>query len=118
MKTGLLKKCILAVLAAAAAVCAALAFIPFGKTARAEGITLESTGDSFNLSGAEYGAQDKFVYSATATLEKGNAAGLVFGAEEGGHYWVFNVDRSANAVKLMYFSEGNETKVLKEDLHK
>lgn len=49
MKTGLLKKCILAVLAAAAAVCAALAFIPFGKTARAEGITLESTGDSFNL---------------------------------------------------------------------
>ena len=115
MKTGLLKKCILAVLAAAAAVCAALAFIPFGKTARAEGITLESTGDSFNLSGAEYGAQDKFVYSATATFEKGNAAGLVFGAEEGGHYWVFNVDRSANAVKLMYFSEGNETKVLKED---
>ena len=41
---------------------------------------------------------------ATVSFENGVAAGLVFGAEDGSHYWVFNVDRGANLVKLLYFT--------------
>ena len=74
-------------------------------------VTMESSIDKFKLSDTTYAVEDKFVYTATASFERGVASGLVFGAENGSHYWVFNVDREANLVKLIYFSvEDGKTK--------
>ena len=76
-------------------------------------VSMESQTDSFTLSEISYGAEDSFVYTATVSFERGVAAGLVFGAEDGSHYWVFNVDREANRVKLLYFTtEGGKTKAV------
>ena len=71
-------------------------------------VDMESKSDSFSLSEINYGVEDKFVYTATVSFERGVAAGLVFGAEDGSHYWVFNVDREANRVKLIYFTVEDE----------
>ncbi len=67
-------------------------------------VRMESSADSFTLSETTYGAEDKFVYTATVSFERGVASGLAFGAEDGSHYWVLNVDRAANRVKLLYFT--------------
>ncbi|MBR1867061.1 MAG: hypothetical protein IJ800_00565 [Clostridia bacterium] len=76
--------------------------------------TIESQGDTFFLSETEYGANEKFVYTAVANFENGNAAGLVFGAEKDDRYFVFNVDRNENRVKLIYFSVGGGVTTAKE----
>ena len=86
---------------------AAGGFTPLDTTVKdttAQPVNMESETDSFTLSEKTYGATDKFVYTATVSFEKGVAAGLAFGAEDGSHYWVFNVDRAANRVKLIYFT--------------
>ena len=70
----------------------------------ASAVSMESRSDSFSLSETTYGAEEKFVYTATVSFENGVAAGLAFGAEDGSHYWVLNVDREANRVKLLYFT--------------
>ena len=70
----------------------------------ANDVSMESETDSFTISEISYGANDKFVFTGTVSFENGVAAGLVFGAEDGSHYWVFNVDREANRVKLIYFT--------------
>jgi len=67
-------------------------------------VSMESEADSFNLLDTTYGADEKFVYTSIVSFENGVAAGLAFGAEDGSHYWVFNVDRQANLVKLLYFT--------------
>ncbi len=67
-------------------------------------VSMQSTADSFNLSEITYGADEKFVYTATVSFDSGVASGLAFGSEDGSHYWVFNVDREANLVKLLYFT--------------
>ena len=73
----------------------------------ASNVNMESSTDSFNLSEKTYTADEKFVYTAIVYFESGVAAGLAFGAEDGSHYWVFNVDRQANRVKLLYFTVNN-----------
>ncbi|MBQ4510312.1 MAG: hypothetical protein II984_06275, partial [Clostridia bacterium] len=76
----------------------------------ANDVSMESTTDSFNLLETTYGVDDKFVYTAIVSFENGVAAGLAFGAEDGSHYYVFNVDRQANLVKLLYFTvDGGKT---------
>ncbi len=70
-------------------------------------VTMESEIDKFNLSEITYAAEEKFVYTSVVSFERGVAAGLAFGAEDGSHYWVFNVDRAANLVKLLYFTQEN-----------
>ena len=77
----------------------------------ANDVSLESTKDTFTLSEIGYKADESFVYTATVSFDSGVAAGLVFGGEDGVHYWVFNVDREANLVKLLYFTvwEGKVT---------
>ncbi len=70
----------------------------------ANDVSMESTTDSFTLLETAYAADEKFVYTAIVSFENGVAAGLAFGAEDGSHYWVFNVDRQANRVKLLYFT--------------
>lgn len=84
-------------------VTAALAFS--GKAVEAEGVTMQSEGDSFILTETSYDADERFVYTATVSFSEGNAAGLVFGAQEESHYWTFNIDRAENRVKLLYFSQ-------------
>lgn len=115
MRTVNLRKLSIVLLSALAVICCVFAFLPLHARASADAVTLEGEGDIFELAPAEYGAEDKFVFSATASFERGNAAGLVFGAVDGEHYWVFNMDRVGNKIKLMYFAEGEETKVLRED---
>lgn len=87
-------------------------------TTRALGETMESEGDGFRLTDKTFTAAEGFVYSADVKFTDGQAAGLVFGAAEGTHYWVFNIDRRDNRVKLMYFAPdeaGNMTaQVLRE----
>ncbi len=70
-------------------------------------VSMESDTDSFTLLEKSYGADEKFVYTARVAFERGVAAALAFGAEDGSHYWVFNVDREANRVKLLYFTVEN-----------
>ena len=79
--------------------------------------TLEGAGDQFYLSDASYEKDGKFVYCATLNFEnsEGQAGGLVFGAKENEYYFVFNVDRVENRVKLMYFipkEEGYDVETL------
>lgn len=73
-------------------------------------VTMESSNDRFELLDKAYEATESFVYTATASFERGVASGIAFGAEDGSHYWVFNIDREANRVKLLYFTvEGGKT---------
>ena len=80
------------------------------KETTAQPVNMESQTDSFTLSETTYGATDKFVYTATVSFEHGVAAGLAFGAEDDSHYWVFNIDRAANRVKLLYFTVNEDGK--------
>lgn len=109
-----LKRGLIAIFAAAALVCGALAFLLPAKWANADEVALEGSDDVFELTEKSFAAEEKFVFTSTVTFERGNAAGLVFGADES-HKWVFNVDRAANRVKLMYFSEEAPTEVLREE---
>lgn len=70
----------------------------------ASSVEMESGTDAFQLLDKEYGATDKFVYTAAVNFKSGVAAGIAFGSVDGSHYWVFNVDRQANLVKLLYFT--------------
>ena len=75
-----------------------------------DSVSMESSIDKFELLDKAYEATESFVYTATATFERGVASGIAFGAEDGSHYWVFNIDREANLVKLLYFTvEGGNT---------
>lgn len=106
-----IKNVFLTVLLAVFALSTVFAVLTEAETVFAVDTVVESTGDTFVLSDTEYTAEDKFVYTAVARFESGNAAGLVFGAEKDERYFVFNVDRNENHVKLLYFTvENGETK--------
>ena len=98
------KKIKISILSILTIVCLCLSFLfAMPKQALAEEIAMESQTDSFLLQEQSVEKTDKFVYTATVSFENGVAAGLVFGAEDQERYWVFNVDRQANLVKLIYF---------------
>ena len=78
-----------------------------------DNVGMESTTDKFELLDNTYAADEAFVYTATATFERGVASGIAFGSEDGAHYWVFNIDREANLVKLLYFTvEDGKTRAI------
>ena len=82
-------------------------------------VTLEDSGDKFVLTEQAYASGESFVYTSTACFESGQAAALVFGgseAEENREYWVFNVDRVENSVKLIYFYENEENNLTAVEL--
>ena len=89
-------------------------FVP--TIAFADETSMESDTDSFLLSEQSVSATDKFVYTATVSFSRGVAAGLVFGAEEDDHYWVFNIDREVNKVKLIYFGKNSEQEIKPTEL--
>lgn len=66
-----------------------------------------SSGNSFQLSNIKYEKEESFVYTATVNFISGQAAGIAFGSEENEKYFVFNVDRYENRVKLLYFEKDN-----------
>ncbi len=71
---------------------------------KAEELSLSSGGDAFVLSSHYYGADESFVYTGDLHFRSGQAGGLAFGAEENDHYYVINMDRYENHVKLLYFA--------------
>ena len=71
-------------------------------------MSLASEGDAFKLHDVSYTEDESFVYTADLHFKGGQAGGLAFGAEENDHYYVVNMDRYENHVKLLYFaSNGN-----------
>ena len=71
-----------------------------------EELSLSAEGDAFKLLEKSYGVDESFVYTADVHFRGGQAGALVFGAEEDDHYWVINLDRYENHVKLLYFNRG------------
>ena len=71
-----------------------------------EELSLIGEGDNFALLDKSYGVDESFVYTADLHFRSGQAAGLAFGAEDNNHYFVINLDRYENHVKLLYFSLG------------
>lgn len=67
--------------------------------------TLEASSQSngFVYSNVKKQADDSFVYTGYLNFESGKAGGLVFGGEKDDHCFVFNMDRSENKVKVLYF---------------
>ncbi|MBQ9103835.1 MAG: GH32 C-terminal domain-containing protein [Clostridia bacterium] len=100
MKTKSIKITLLSIIAT---VFFALAIVFSLAPATAKAHSMQSATDKFDLTETSYEVDERFVYTATVNFNDGQAAGLVFGAEENSHYWVFNIDRHANRVKLLYF---------------
>ena len=69
-----------------------------------EELSLQSGGDSFKLLDKSYEASESFVYTADLHFRSGQAGGLAFGSQENDHYYVINMDRYENKVKLLYFA--------------
>lgn len=79
-----------------------------------EDISIQSGGDAFRLIDKQYGAKESFVYTGDLHFRSGQAGGLAFGSQQDDHYYVVNMDRYENHVKLMHFSTSG-VDVLKED---
>ncbi|MBQ8406867.1 MAG: hypothetical protein IJY38_03005, partial [Clostridia bacterium] len=76
-------------------------------------MNVRGEGDTFVMTEVSKDKDEQFVFSATVNFAFGQAGALVFGKTDAG-CWVFNVDRAANAVKLMYFDAENKAHVLEE----
>ena len=68
-----------------------------------EELSLSGEGDNFRLLDKSYAEDESFVYTADLHFRSGQAAGLAFGSEANDHYFVINLDRYENHVKLLYF---------------
>lgn len=73
-----------------------------------EDISLSSDKDAFRLLDKSYASDESFVYTADLHFKSGQAGGLAFGSEQDNHYYVVNMDRYENHVKLLYFSANGE----------
>ena len=71
-----------------------------------EELSLASDGDAFQLLDKSYDEDESFVYTADVHFRGGQAGALAFGAEQDDHYWVINLDRYENHIKLLYFNRG------------
>ena len=74
------------------------------KTSAYEDINIQSGGDAFKLLDKQYSATESFVYTGDLHFRNGQAGGLAFGSQENDHYYVINMDRYENHVKLLHFS--------------
>ena len=78
------------------------------KASAYEDISLSSNQDAFKLLDKQYDEDESFVYTADLNFRSGQAGGLAFGSEENDHYYVVNMDRNENHVKLIYFASNGE----------
>ena len=72
--------------------------------AKADGYYLEYNSDYFLVNETSFAEDESFVITSQANFVSGQACGIVFGASQDEHYWVFNIDRYENRTKLLYFS--------------
>lgn len=77
---------------------------------------MEGEGDHFDLTETSYTAEESFVYTASVQFEHGQAAGLAFGGTKDEEYWVLNVDRVENSVKLLYFYKNADDNIVAVEL--
>lgn len=80
-------------------------------------LVVEGEGDVFTLIEESYEKDEAFVFTANLNFQSGQAGGLVFGAKENEYYFVFNVDRYENRVKVLYFLK-TETGYEVEEIYK
>lgn len=113
MRNRKIKNLFIILFAIVAAACFAFALMLTGSGAALAATTV-SDGE-VRLGERQYGAKDKFVLTAAANFDRGNEAGLVFGAKNSSEYYSFSVNRAENSVKVTYFKEGEEPLVLLED---
>ena len=73
-------------------------------------MSLQGSGDNFALMDKAYSANESFVYTGELYFNDGTgqAGGLVFGGAENEHYYVINLDRHENHIKLMEFGENGQ----------
>ena len=71
-------------------------------------MSVSSGGDAFALMDKEFSATESFVYTGDLYFNDGQAGGLVFGGVENQHYYVVNLDRYENHIKLMEFGENGQ----------
>ena len=69
-----------------------------------EELSISNSGDAFVLSDVSYEANESFVYTADLHFKSGQAGGIAFGSKENEYYYVLNMDRYENKVKLLYFA--------------
>ena len=72
--------------------------------ASGEEISVANEGNGFALLNKSFGVNESFVYSGDLYFNDGQAGGIAFGSQETNHYYVLNMDRYENRVKLLYFS--------------
>ena len=77
---------------------------------------MEGEGDHFDLTETSYTAEESFVYTASVQFEHGQAAGLAFGGTKDEEYWVLNVDRVENSVKLLCFYKNADDNIVAAEL--
>ena len=77
-------------------------------------MSIQNSGDAFALMDKSFSTDESFVYTGELYFNnnEGQAGGLVFGGIENEHYYVINLDRHENHIKLIEFKIGQETRVL------
>ena len=101
-----MKKLLTRLFVPALAIAALVSVHPNNSFVEADGVDgphLVSDGDSFTLLDKYYGADESFVFTADLHFNSGQAGGLVFGGVENDHYYVINMDRFENHIKLLHF---------------
>ena len=74
-----------------------------------EDLSIQSSGDAFVLLDKSFDADESFVYTGELYFNNdGQAGGLVFGGTENVHYYVLNLDRYENHIKLMEFNSNGQ----------
>ena len=71
-------------------------------------VSLASETDAFQLIDKQYSKTESFVYTGDLHFHNGQAGGLVFGAKQDEYYYVVNMDRVENRVKLIHFASNGE----------
>ena len=72
-------------------------------------MSLSASGDAFLLMDKSFDATESFVYTGDLHFNSGQAGGLVFGGVQDEHYYVLNLDRYENHIKLIEFKIGVST---------
>lgn len=79
-------------------------------------ISINSNQDAFTLLDKQYEANESFVYTADLHFRSGQAGGLAFGSEQNDHYYVVNMDRYENHVKLIYFYKNDQGNIAADEI--
>lgn len=113
---GIKRKITLYIITVLFALClvAALCTVKTNAFAYSDRVEITSAaGDTFKAEDISFNGNESFAYCATVNFNNGDAAALTFGETENG-LWAFNIDRTGNRVKLLYFTKTEEGYSAKE----